>query len=169
MKQYIAVPSLKITLPNFYHPEDNKGIKFKFRDELVEKNQHIASHAPDGIFYLRETIITYRGGSTWGCWYRFERDNFVWWDSGKSVLLPKESLIETKGKEIIIPKLQNEYILETKAVRGFRCIGQELNILFSRKPLIPIRIGFRSFPKEITFNTKGDIILRPGEKLIDVK
>ncbi len=169
--QYIAIPSLKITLPNFYHPEDNKWIKFKIKDEMVKRDQDLATHVPDGIVYLKQTVLTYeRINSKPYCWYRFERNNFVWADDGSSVLLPSERLVETKGKKIIIPKLSSEYVIKTKTgIQTFKTGGMVLNIQFTRKPFIPIKISFPYFPRELTFNTKGELILAEGEKLIDVK
>jgi RNase P/RNase MRP subunit p29 len=171
MMQYIAVPSLKITLPNFYHPEDNRRIKFKVKDEMIKQDQHLATHVPDGIVYLRQTVLTYNPTNfKYYCWYRFERDNFIWANDGESVLLPSERLVVTKGKEIMIPKLPSEFVIRTKSgIQTFKTRGRELNIYFSRKPFIPIKISVPYFPRELTFNTKGELILVEGEKLIDVK
>lgn len=172
MMQYIALPSLKITLPDFYHPDDNRKIKFRVKDEMIKQDQHLSTHVPDGIVYLKQTILTYNPTNfKYYCWYRFERDNFVWANDGMSVLLPSERLIITKGKEIIIPKLPNELVIKMRhGIKTFKTGSLDIiNISFTRKPFIPIKISLPFYLRELTFNTKGELILEEGEKLIDVK
>lgn len=161
---------IKIKLPEFYLPKDN--MVFRLKTQAAEKEPEIANNLVEGICYLERVIISWNLDRNFhiSTMYKFyDGNDYEFWSTINN-LDPVDNLKTVKEKELYLPGYHDKYVIETKFGRQeFNVKSTKIELIFSNMPFSPpFMMCLPCYEGELYFNSRGDLLLKPNEKLVCV-
>lgn len=161
---------IKIKLPEFYLPKDN--MVFRLKTQVAEKEPEIANNLVEGICYLERVIISWNLDRNFhiSTMYKFyDGNDYEFWSTINN-LDPVDNLKTVKEKELYLPGYHDKYVIETKFGRQeFNVKSTKIELIFSNMPFRPpFMMCLPCYEGELYFNSRGDLLLKPNEKLVCV-